>query len=315
MNALITGGAGFIASHLACKLAEAGCDDLRVIDLVDPWYKSTFPCSYFRMDLSVIGEYPEVLRGIDTVFHLAWASIPESATKDPLRDIKVNLAPTINLLDQCVSHGVKRVIFLSTGGAIYGLSGRLPASENHPTDPVSAYGISKLAAEKYIALYHRLYGLEYSILRPSVPCGEYQNPFGRQGAIAVFLGKILQNKPIVIWGEPSSITRDFFYVGDLANACILAARAKEPTTLYNIGSGVGINLVELVDMLAKVVGPKYPVEIQTSPPRPFDVPSLILDISNAKKFLGWKPTVPLVDAVRRTWNWIRALPLSDQIAN
>lgn len=308
-NVLVTGGAGFIASHLVPLLAESGVSDLRVVDLRTPAYLKRLSCAFSRQDLARISSEPEVLRGVDTVFHLAWASVPESSVRAPARDVISSLVPTIILLEQCVLQGIKRVIFVSTGGAIYGLPTCLPVSETHLTQPISAYGISKLAAEKYLSLFRRLYGLEYVIMRPSVPYGEHQNPFGRQGAVAVFLGNILKGEPITIWGDPKEIVRDFFHVEDLARACILAARLDKPESIYNLGAGVGLSLSDLIKVLAEIVAPTHPFQVQTLPPRPFDVPKLVLDISNARRSLGWQPEVDLVSGLRRTWDWVHSVPM------
>ena len=315
MSILVTGGAGFIGSHLVPLLAEAGINDLRVIDLRRSSFMSRVGCKFYQGGLvEILSEQPEVLSGIDVVFHLAWASIHESSTRDPVWDINANLVSTIRLLEQCVLKGVKRVVFLSSGGTVYGLPKCLPISEDHPTEPISAYGISKLAVEKYLALFNRLHGLEYAILRPSVPYGEYQNPLGRQGAVAVFFGKILQHKPIVIWGDAEEIVRDFFHVADLARACVLAADSDRPTGIYNLGGGIGMSLASLIDVMRDIVGPMYPIEIQSLQPRPFDVPEIVLDISRASTVLGWKPEVDLASGLQRTWAWVRTLPGPDAVA-
>jgi UDP-glucose 4-epimerase len=305
MNVLVTGAAGFIASHLVPLLDQMGVRDLRLLDSRNPSYLDQIRASFFLKDLTQIGEAPEILEGVDVVFHLAWASVPESSTEAPVSDVASSLIPTVELLQQCVRHRIKRVVFLSTGGAVYGIPKQLPISEDHPTDPISAYGVSKLAAERYLALFHHLYGLEYAILRPSVAYGEYQSLFGKQGAIAVFIGKILKQYPISIWGDPNSITRDFIYVGDLARACILAARSAYPTGVYNLGTGKGVSLAELINMLAGIVGPLYPIQVETYSSRPFDVPNVVLDISRADTYLGWQPETDLASGLRLTWQWAK----------
>lgn len=306
MRVLVTGGSGFIGQHLSSLLAESGIEDLRVIDWRRPSIMGQNGCTFYQGGVvETITDQPEVLSGVDVVFHLAWTSIPESSTRDPIRDIVDNLVPTVWLLEQCVARGIRRVVFPSSGGAVYGVPEELPVTEDHPTVPISAYGISKLAIEKYLMLFHRLHGLEYTVLRPSVPYGEYQNPLGRQGAVAVFLGRILQGKPIVIWGSAEAIVRDFFHVADLARACVLAANSDRPTGIYNIGGGTGISLASLIEAMRDVVGPGYPVEIESLSPRPFDVPRIVLDISKATKFLDWRPEIDLTSGLERTWRWIR----------
>jgi UDP-glucose 4-epimerase len=311
MKALITGGSGFLASHLVPHLANSGYQDLRAVDRCRPWYTDRLPCAFFQGDLAAIHDWSLLLDGIDTVFHLAWASIPATSVLNPVSDINDSLVPTVKLLEQCVKYGVKKVVFISTGGAIYGLPRRYPIPEDHPTEPISAYGITKLAAEKYLALFHRLHGLEYTILRPSVAYGEYQNLFGQQGAVAVFLGNILRGKPIDIWGDGNCIVRDFIYARDLARACVLSARPGGPTGIYNLGGGVGISLLDLVNAISEVVGKTHAIEVRKLPNRTFDVPSVLLDITKARDVLGWKPEVDLIAGIRRTWDWARTLKVTE----
>jgi UDP-glucose 4-epimerase len=221
-----------------------------------------------------------------------------------------NLLFTLDLLDECRNAGVKRVVFMSSGGAIYGHAHQLPIPEHHPTAPISAYGAAKLSVEAYLHVYGHLYGLNYVSLRPSVPFGEWQNSRRGQGAVSVFLQNVYCGRPIVIWGN-GEIVRDFFYAGDLARACVLAANMDVAPGAYNIGGGIPVALKELIEMIRYVTGRAVPVIYE--PPRNCDPPSIVLDISKARRMLGWTPKVPLVDAIARTWGWItsdgRALQL------
>lgn len=303
---LITGGHGFIGGHLWQHLSQAGYP-VTILDRVatPPWLTHLPRQRFLQGDLLDLVQQPDILRGIDTVFHLAWAHIPESATAHPVGDIQSNLVPTIRLLQACSEQGVRRIVFLSTGGAIYGPVASLPVPESHPTHPVSAYGVTKLATEKYIELYHHLHGLEYVILRPSVPYGPYQNPDGRQGAVAVFMGRILRGQPITFWGEGSAIVRDFFHVDDLARAAELAMHYAPSSGVFNIGGGEPVSLQDLVDFIRQVAGVQQPVQVEIKPSRSFDVPRLVLDTGAARKHLGWQPTIPLAEGLRRTWQWYR----------
>ncbi|NOZ50158.1 MAG: NAD-dependent epimerase/dehydratase family protein [Chloroflexi bacterium] len=303
---LITGGHGFIGGHLLRRLSQIG-HPVTVLDRTPPppWLHDTARARFLRGDLLDLVQQPDILRGIDTVFHLAWAHTPESATAHPVGDIQSNLISTIRLLQACAEQGVRRLIFLSTGGAIYGPVNTLPVPETHPASPISAYGVTKLATEKYIELYHHLHGLEYIILRPSVPYGPFQNPDGRQGAVAVFMGKILRGQPITFWGDGDAIVRDFFHVEDLTRACVLAMQYPASTGLFNIGGGTGVSLHELITLMREVVGLKQDVRVQQCPPRSFDVPRLVLDTTAARTQLGWHPTIPLAEGLQLTWQWYR----------
>ena len=306
LRCLVTGGNGFIGSHLVPLLARQGCKVV-VLDRTPPpvWQQEMANVRFTQGELLPwLQERPDLM-GAEVVFHLAWAHIPESATQHPVGDIQSNLVTTVRLLQACAEQGVRRFVFPSTGGAIYGPVARKPVTEDHPTRPVSAYGVTKLAAEKYIELYHHLHGLEYAILRPSVPYGPGQDPFGRQGAVAVFMGSILTSRPITIWGNGDDIVRDFFHVSDLARACWLAATGDSPAGAYNIGGGQAVSLNHLVALIAEAVGDSHAIRINYEPPRPFDVSWLVLDTSLAKSALGWRPQTPLPAGLAETWAWYR----------
>jgi UDP-glucose 4-epimerase len=302
---LVTGGCGFIGSHLVEMLVAYGYD-VRVADLRSPMdtASSAIPgVQYHQGDLGNLLNSDNLLEGVNTVFHLAWRFFPGFANRDVVADIQVNLVCLARLLQRCIENGVRRIIFFSTA-AVYGPVGVSVIRETHPTHPISAYGIAKLAAEKYVNLYHHLYGLEYCILRPALPYGPGQNPFGYQGVVAVFIGRILNKEPIVIFGNDETITRGFFYVSDLAQAGVLAAESKRPVGTYNIG-GKALSLRHMVDAITEIVGPDFDVTVNYSPSRPSDVSQLILETTQARQILGWEPEVTLQEGLTRTWEWIQ----------
>jgi UDP-glucose 4-epimerase len=186
---------------------------------------------------------------------------------------------------------------------VYGTPQRIPISEDHPTDPISSYGITKLTIEKYLKLYRELHGLEYCVLRLANPYGEGQRTDRGQGAVAVFLDRVAGGMPIEIWGD-GSVVRDYIYVGDVVEAMTAAAFGDAPSRLYNIGSGQGTSLLELVDAIGAVTGRKPSIDFK--PSRPFDVPASVLDISRARRELGWQPRTTLGEGLRRTFEWARA---------
>jgi UDP-glucose 4-epimerase len=197
---------------------------------------------------------------------------------------------------------VRRIVFTSSGGTIYGPARELPITEAHPQNPINAHGITKLAVEKYMQMFHHLYGLDYAILRPSVPYGPRQNPLGRQGAVAVFLYRVASGLPVTIWGD-GRVTRDYFYVSDMADALIAAAgRELGEHHIFNIGGAEEVSLNCLLEHVEETVGVKALVEYQ--PGRKFDASRIVLDTSLARQELGWQPCVSLADGLRRTWNWM-----------
>jgi len=302
LKTLVIGGNGFIGSHLVDALLEAG-HEVVVLDIQDRRYGATPACVHFiRGDLNQVYLLREALIGVEVVFHLAWATIHETSNQDPAADVRLNLIPSLQLFDACRQMGVRKVLFASSGGTVYGPAQQLPILESHPKEPRSGYGITKLAVEKYLQMYHHLHGLDYAILRPSVPYGPRQNPLGRQGAVAVFLYRVARGLPITIWGD-GSVTRDFFYISDLTDA-FLAAAAQNlgRDRVFNIGGAEEISLLQLVAAVETTVGRK--AQVEHLPARKFDAPRLALDTTLARKVLGWQPRVGLAEGLRRTWEWM-----------
>ena len=304
MKALVVGGNGFIGSHLVDKLAACGWEVV-VLDFQGRRYDSLPSGVHFiHGDLNQSYIVREALVGVDVVYHLAWATIHEVANQDPAADISANLIPTIHLIEACRLAGVRRFVFTSSGGTIYGPTNQILTTESHPQNPINAYGITKLAVEKYLQMFNHLYGFDFAVLRPSVPYGPRQNPLGKQGAIAVFLYRVSRNLPITIWGDGSAI-RDYFYIGDLVAA--LQAAAEPPLDrerIFNIGGSQGITLNCLLEKIERTVGKKAKVEYL--PERKFDAPKIVLDTNLAKQVLAWEIQVSLDEGLESTWNWMAA---------
>ena len=309
MRACVVGGNGFIGSHLVDRLRQSKWEVV-VYDRADERYRER------RADVEYLyGEFgnrrllADALARTDVVFHLVSSTIPKTSNDDPVMDVRTNVLESIGLLEVCVKANVRRVLFLSSGGTVYGVPRKLPISEDQPTDPICSYGITKLAIEKYLSLFHHLYGLEYTVLRPANPYGERQNPLGHQGAVTVFLGRIARGLPVVIWGD-GSVVRDYFYVGDLVEACLAALSVRTEERVFNIGSSHGVSLNDLVETIGRVVSADF--EVLYTPARSFDVPELILDSSRAGRCLGWSTKVSLEEGIERTWQWIRTLTWVDR---
>jgi UDP-glucose 4-epimerase len=242
MKALVVGGNGFIGSHLVDELVERGYEVV-VLDLQERRYDPMPPSVHFvRGDLTQSYLLREALTGVDVVFHLAWASIHEISIQDPAADVNANLVPSILLLEACRQAEIKKVVFTSSGGTVYGPAQSLPISETHPQNPINSYGITKLTVEKYLQMFWHLYQLDYVILRPSVPYGPRQNPLGRQGAAAVLLYRVGRSLPVTIWGD-GHVSRDYFYVTDLVEALIAGAELEPgPAGVFNIGGREEVSL-------------------------------------------------------------------------
>lgn len=302
MRALVVGGNGFIGSHLVDDLVKRGWE-VSVLDLHDRRY-DPLPeqVRFVRGDLNRSVVVREAVTAIDVVFHLAWSTIHEVSNRDPVADALANLIPSIRLMETCRQAGVSRVVFASSGGAIYGPAMQVPMAEDHPKNPLSSYGITKLAVEKYLHLFWHLYGLDYAVLRPSVPYGPRQNPMGKQGAVAVFLYRVARGLPISIWGD-GTVSRDYFYIDDLTEALHAGATAElNGRRKFNIGGGEAISLNQLVERVEATVGKTAIVEY--GPERAFDVPSIVMDTTAAKEVLQWHVQVPLGNGLAKTWEWM-----------
>jgi UDP-glucose 4-epimerase len=306
---LVAGGAGFIGTHLVDLLAQKAYP-VTVFDRA-PVYQADFPAGirYRQGDIGDRAALQKALRDTDVVFHLVSTTIPRTSNQDPVFDVQSNLADTVRLLVAAVQSGVRKVVYISSGGAVYGLPRQLPIPEDHPQQPVSSYGIVKLAIERYLHLFYHLYQLEYAIIRPSNPYGPQQNPLGNVGVIAVFLGQIARQLPVSIWGS-GEVMRDFLHVRDLAQALVKAGQHNAPHLICNIGAGRGVTLNQLVQHLAQVTGRDIPVRYENADDA--DPPAILLDITRARRLLDWSPSIPLENGLQETWEWVQAFMASTE---
>ena len=305
-RALVVGGNGFIGSHLVNRLVMTGWDVTVLHKYEQPRY-ATMPESvrFLRGDLTQESVLEEAVVGQDVVFHLLWTTtaIHEQANRDPAADAQANLIPSIYLVEACREAGVGRLVFTSSGGTVYGRAQQVPIPETHPNNPVTAYGVSKLAVEKYLQMFRHLHDLDFAIFRPSVPYGPYQNPLARQGAVAVFLYRVAKGLPLHIWGD-GDVSRDYFYISDLVDVLILGGtRPLEDKRVFNIGGAEEISLNQLIACVEETVGQKAIIEYK--PARNFDAPRVSLDTTCAQSVLGWQPKVPMKDGLAKTWEWMQ----------
>lgn len=303
MKNLVLGGNGFIGVHLTEKLLESG-HAVRIYDRgLNKFRALPKGIEYVEGELGNHGLTREALEDIEVVYHFVSTTLPKTSNDDPLYDVRSNLIDTLQLLESCVEQGVGKVVFASSGGTVYGVPEEVPIGEHHPTNPISSYGIVKLAIEKYLHLFHHLYGLDYSVLRISNPYGSYQNPAGQQGAVNVFLHHIYMGEPVTIWGN-GSVVRDYLYIRDLVEALEKAATTESQRKVFNIGSGKGVSLNELLHLMFEVTGERPEVEYGAG--RPLDVPASVLDVEREED-LGWVPRTELAESIVCTWDWIRTL--------
>jgi UDP-glucose 4-epimerase len=217
--------------------------------------------------------------------------------------VQRSVVPSLALLDVCLKLGVKRVVFVSSGGVVYGPATVIPTPEIAPTDPITSYGVTKLAIEKYLALYEHLHGLDYRILRVANPFGPFQMPRKSQGIIAALLSRALDDESIEIWGD-GSVVRDYIFVGDAIDALVAAASDQSDTRIFNIGTGQGRSLLEVIAAIERQLGKR--LRIEWRPARLVDVPTSIVAIERAREVLGWLPKTPIEEGWRETIAWWRS---------
>jgi len=298
---LILGGSGFIGSHLCEQLIVAG-HDVTVFHQPGASNKNLLQIeSKLRIiegNFNNVNDITKAVQGVELVVHLVSATLPGNSFLNPTYDVQMNVISSIQLFDQCVKANVKKVIFVSSGGTVYGIPTEQPIKETHALDPISPYGISKLAIEKYLAMYHYHFGLDYTILRLSNPFGPRQEPTRGQGVIATWISKIRQGEPVEIWGN-GEIVRDYLYIDDAVSAISMVASNDSQHKVFNVGSGKGHSLLDLHKLIQEQLG--KPVQIVFRDMQKVDVPVNVLDIGLINQHLGWSPQVDIADGVRKLW--------------
>ena len=305
MKFTIFGGGGFIGSAIVDRLLAEG-HAVRVFERprVAPYrdFRPDEAIEWETGDLLSAHDVAKAVEGADQVIHLVSTTLPKSSNDDPAYDVSTNIIATLSLLDAMVAKGIKRIVYISSGGTVYGTPQYVPIDEKHPTEPEVSYGIVKLAIEKYLQLYQRLHGIRAIVLRVANPYGERQRVETAQGAVGVFLHRVLSGQPIDIWGD-GTVMRDFIYVGDVADAFVRATAYEGGGTVFNIGSGVGTSLNELVRAIGEVTG--VPAACNYLPGRAIDVPVSVLDCALAQRELGWSPAVRLPEGLAKTVAWLK----------
>jgi UDP-glucose 4-epimerase len=300
---LVLGAGGFLGRSLVKALAEIGAEVTgfgRKVERPDGLAPSI---SWAAGPLEDVKALRAALAGQEIVFHLVGTALPADSNHDLAGDIAANLIPTLGLLEAAGTAGVAKVVFASSGGTVYGVPHSVPIAESAATDPITAYGISKLAIEKYLALNHRLYGLDYQILRIANAYGPGQSPFRSQGVVAAVLYRILRNEPVEIWGD-GSVVRDFVHVDDIAMALLRGAVYGGSHRVMNVGSGQGRSLLSVVeDLMALSDGYSQAIAFRSA--RPADVPVNILDCGLIARETGWQPQISWSEGLRATAAWMR----------
>lgn len=306
---LVTGGAGFIGSHVA-DLFLAENFDVTIVDNLSSGKQENLPAKAKFLELSVNSrEFAQLVREgrFDVIVHLAAQIDVRHSVADPVNDGTINILGTLNLMEALLQSGANsRVIFSSTGGVLYGDFNTPPNAETYPKDPESPYAISKLSTEYYLAYYGRVHNRDVVSLRFGNVYGPRQDPHGEAGVVAIFCGRILENRPLTVFGDGKQ-TRDYVYVGDVARAVWLAARKPLPARgrldarAFNIGTGRGTPVLEIARLLQEAAQSDVPVEF--APRRPGEQQESFVDVAKARDILDWKPDVTLAEGLARTFAW------------
>jgi UDP-glucose 4-epimerase len=303
MRILVTGGAGFIGSSVADALLAAG-HEIDILDNLSTGLRKNLPAQAKFIEMDIADEaLKEVFeeRQYGAVYHFAAQLDVRRSVDDPKFDTEVNVLGMLNILQLSVATGVKKVMFASSGGAIYGEQDYFPADEKHATEPASPYGINKLAGEKFLQYFNQTSGLEFVALRFSNVYGPRQNPFGEAGVIAIFSYRMFDGKQCIIFGDGKQ-TRDYVFIEDVVSACLKALETNY-TGIVNIGTGVETDLLTIFTELKRLTGADK--DAQHDPAKKGEQMRSVLNIGKVKDALGWEPQVSLQDGLAKTVEFFR----------
>jgi len=304
VNILITGGGGFIGSGVAARYLAAG-HNVAIVDNLSTGRKENLPAGarLFEADITDQVSLERIFEEVrpEVVNHHAAQMDIRRSLREPLFDAHVNVTGSLSVLELSVRYAVRKFIFASSGGAIYGEPRVLPAKESTPEMPISHYGVAKLSVERYLYAYHHLYGLEFIALRYANVYGPRQNPHGEAGVVAIFAGQMLRGEATTIFGDGSK-TRDYVFVDDIVDANFLALE-RAGCGVFNIGRGIHVSDYEIFDAIRKALG--YTRDPIFALRRPGEVEHIALDASAAARVLGWKPKIGLAEGIARTIVQIR----------
>lgn len=306
MNILILGAAGFIGTNLTIKLASNKRDKITLVDKSVEYFANILKSDLSNVEIKVSSldenEGFAMLEGQDVVYHLVSTNVPTTSNQHISQDIRANVLFSANLFEACVRHNVKKVIFISSGGTVYGKEAACPLSENTPTNPISSYGVQKITIEKLLYLYNYMYGLDYRIVRLANPYGPYQRPNGVLGAVTTFTYKALKGETVQVYGD-GSVIRDYIYIDDAIRAIVNIVNGETKYHIFNLGCGHGTSIKEVLESIEHSLGLKMNIVYKES--RPVDVPVNYLDISRYENYYGSLKPISLEEGIKRTAEFIR----------
>ena len=313
MNIIILGAAGFIGTNLTIALAQKKDKDNNYLNHITLFDRENADYSHIKKlnlpNISIItgnfdmaSDFDTITKKQDVVYHLVSTTVPTNSNQHIAQELTANVVVTAKLLDACSSNKIKKVVFLSSGGTVYGKENQMPLKETLATDPISAYGVQKIAIEKILYLYNYMYGLDYRIIRLANPYGPFQKPNGVLGAVTTFTYKALMEEPITVYGD-GSVVRDFIYIDDAVKGILNIAEGESEHKTFNLGHGEGHSIKEVIETIQSVLDRK--VNVQYTSGRKVDVPVNILDISRYEQVYGKLNASSLAEGVRKTIDFMK----------
>lgn len=305
MKIALLGGAGFIGTNLAIHLSKT--DKITVVDREEKYFSTlkslNLPISYMSAPFDMSADFDSQVQGQDVVYHLASTVIPGNSNQDIGAEIEANVIVTCKLLDACVRQKVGKVVFISSGGAIYGKKGTCPINEDTVTYPITSYGVQKLSIEKLLYLYRYQKGLDYRIIRLANPYGPYQRPNGKLGVVTTFVYKALTSGRLEVYGD-GSVVRDFIYIQDAIRGILKIANGENEIRVFNLGSGKGTSVNQVIEAIRTTIRSDLSVEYIAG--RTADVPVNYLDISRYEGIYGKLDPLSLEEGIKKTAEFMRS---------
>lgn len=307
MKILLLGAAGFIGTNLTIELAKKTEDEITLVDRSKAFFKPIVDMNLnnvriLEADLTVDMDFDSILKEQEVVYHLVSTTVPTTSNQHISQELVSNVVFSANLFEACIRCGVKKVVFVSSGGTVYGKEVDCPLKEKTATNPISSYGVQKITIEKLLYLYRYMYGLDYRIIRLANPYGPYQRPNGVLGAVTTFTYKALKGDEITVYGD-GSVVRDFIYIDDAIRAIMKIVNGENKHRTFNLGCGYGTSIKQVLETIEKALGIKLNVSYLEG--RKVDVPVNYLDISRYEKYYGALNPISLDDGIRKTADFMK----------
>lgn len=307
MNIVLFGAAGFIGTNLIMELARDPENSITAVDRSIEFFRPLDALGIpglqmIEADLTLDADYESLVRDQDIVYHLISTTVPTTSNRAIAEELKGNVVLSANLFEACVHQKVKKVVFLSSGGTVYGKEAACPLAEETPTNPITSYGVQKITIEKLLYLYHYMYGLDYRIIRLANPYGPYQRPNGILGAVTTFIYKALRGEEIQVFGD-GSVIRDFIYIDDAVKGILKIVNGANKHHTYNLGSGYGTSINQVIDTIQDVLG--LGINVKHIEARKVDVPINYLDIGRFETDYGELNPVELKEGIRKTADFMK----------